>query len=85
MTDNNTLPDDPALLELTILQLTKKSFTNGYEQSVKETDSKNQFRAKELAILIKALDQRITTVHDELTKKYSNDKDKLDIIKHFFD
>ena len=75
------LAGDQRLLELSVLHMTKKSFARGYEQISKKKDRENQFKAFELTILIKAIEERINTVCKDLRKEYRNDKDKLDIIE----
>ena len=81
MNKNTLLADDPRLLELSVLHMTKKSFAYGYEQSSKKKDKESQFKAFELTILTKAIEERINTVCKDLRKEYRNDKAKLSIIE----
>ena len=81
MQNTVSIENDPALFELSVLSLTKKSFNNKCKKLFKKKDEENQFKAMELSILIKAIDQRLMTLYEELTKKYPSYKDKLKIIK----
>lgn len=81
MQNTVSIENDPALFEISVLSLTKKSFNDKCKRLFKEKDEENQFEAMELSILIKAIDQRLITLYKELTKKYPSYKDKLKIIK----
>ena len=81
MQNTVSLENDPTLFEISVLSLTKKSFNNKCERLFKKKDEENQFKAMELSILIKAINERLMTLYKELNKKYPGYKDKLEVIK----
>lgn len=83
MQNTVSLENDPTLFEIGVLSLTKKSFNDKCERLFKKKDEENQFKAVELSILIKAINQRLTTLYEELNKKYPKYKDKLEAIKNY--